>query len=115
MHHGDAADAGAVSDAKPSLDAIGFADADTDVDASVEGRDGAVPLDGGALKPCPSSDQQYVMLGSTQNPQTVTFGAGYTTERTVDLDGAYLASFGPDGCFQWVGSHRRRPAELRTD
>ncbi|MCB9654308.1 MAG: hypothetical protein H6729_09300 [Deltaproteobacteria bacterium] len=109
---GDAGHVGALGDADTLRDATGSAEAD----ASVGGRDAAVPTDGGALKPCPPSDQQYVMLGSAQNPQTVTFGAGYTTERTVDLDGAYIASFGPDGCFQWLARiDADQPSFGRTD
>jgi len=88
---GDARDVG--------IDAGDEADSGTETDAGVH-PDAEIPDSGGIT--CTPNGRQHYMLGSAQNPQTVTFGAGLATERTVDLDGAYLASFDSGGCFEWL-------------
>lgn len=104
------AEAGPVDAAAPLPDATTSADdastsADDatapDDDATTPAGDATTPADAGSGPGCPAGPQ-HLMAGTVQNPQTVTFGAGLPTERTADLHGVYLASFGPTGCFEWL-------------
>ncbi|MCB9649224.1 MAG: hypothetical protein H6730_21850 [Deltaproteobacteria bacterium] len=76
----------------------GFPDSGADA-GSVDAGDGGV----GPCNPNPTG-REYISFGTAQNPQTVTFGAGYANSRTVDLDGAYLAAFDELGCFLWLAN-----------
>jgi hypothetical protein len=59
-------------------------------------------VEDGGVDPCTPTGRQYIMFGSAQNPQSITFGRGLANERTITLDGAYLASFDSSGCFEWL-------------
>lgn len=93
-------DASIVRDAGLEEDTGVLGDTGTVEDASTIEDTGVEPDAGVVL--CDPTGRQYFMLGSAQNPQTVTFGAGLPSERTVQIDGSYLASFDSGGCFEWV-------------
>lgn len=108
----DAVDAGpdagpidAAVDAEVGSDASAPVDAGPVPDGGVEADAGPAPDAGPACNP---TGRRHFMLGSAQNPQTITFGEGLPTERTIeDFDGAYLAAFDSGGCFEWLA---RMPA-----
>ena len=89
----------AALDPVDAADDAGTADDAATADATA---DDATAADAGEGPRCAPPGRQYVMAATAQNAQTVTFGAGLPTERTVELLGGYVASFGPSGCFEWL-------------